>query len=148
MPCAVCITILFKLVKMTFTQLPDVPHLQLQEFMRSKGIKRPMEVETRTLEELREVLDILDSSPESGITRIMLDNMTKKDANAEFGLDVRMLEEAMALIGDRKVETEASGNVTLATVKAIAKTGVQFCSCGALTHSVTALDISLNIETQ
>lgn len=48
----------------------------------------------------------------------------------------------------RQVETEASGNVTLDTVRAIAETGVQFISCGALTHSVKALDISLNIETR
>lgn len=46
------------------------------------------------------------------------------------------------------VETEASGNVTLASIRAIAATGVTFVSVGALTHSVTALDISLNIETQ
>jgi nicotinate-nucleotide pyrophosphorylase (carboxylating) len=59
-----------------------------------------------------------------------------------------MLREALALIGDRRVETEASGNVTLDTVRVIAETGVQYISCGALTHSVTALDISLNIETQ
>ena len=116
--------------------------------MRAKGIKRPMEVETRTLDELKEVLAILDSSPASGITRIMLDNMTRRDAAAPGGLDVSTLDAAMALIGDRAVETVASGNVTLASVAQIAKTGVQFISCGALTHSVTALDISLNIETQ
>lgn len=119
-----------------------------EEFMRSKGIKRPLEVETRTLDEVREVLDILDSRPDSGITRIMLDNMTKKDPEAPSGLDVSVLRDAMALIGDHKVETEASGNVMLATVGEIAKTGVQFISCGALTHSVIAMDISLNIETQ
>ena len=47
-----------------------------------------------------------------------------------------------------RVETEASGNVTLASVATIASTGVSFISCGALTHSVIALDVSLNIETQ
>jgi len=118
-------------------------------YMRSNGIVRPMEVETRTLNELKEVLAILDSCPDSGITRIMLDNMTTKDKNASSSeIDVSILIEAMALVGDRKVETEASGNVTLSTIGQIAKTGVQFISCGALTHSVTALDISLNIETQ
>jgi nicotinate-nucleotide pyrophosphorylase (carboxylating) len=61
---------------------------------------------------------------------------------------VSLLQQAVALIGDRRVETEASGNVTLETVRPIAETGVQFISCGALTHSVVALDISLNIETQ
>ena len=59
-----------------------------------------------------------------------------------------LLREAVALIGDRRIETEASGNVTLETVRAIAETGVQFISCGALTHSVPALDVSFNIETQ
>jgi hypothetical protein len=47
----------------------------------------------------------------------------------------------------RRVESEASGNVTLETVRAFAEAGVDFVSVGALTHSVTALDISLNIET-
>jgi nicotinate-nucleotide pyrophosphorylase (carboxylating) len=50
------------------------------------------------------------------------------------------------MIGDRTVETEASGNVTLATVRDIARTGVQFISTGSVTHSVTALDISLLID--
>ncbi|GAB4820931.1 hypothetical protein N2152v2_007977 [Parachlorella kessleri] len=119
-----------------------------EAYMRAKGIQRPMEVETRTLDELREALAILDRDPNTMITRLMLDNMTRKDAKAPGGLDVSLLREAMVLIGDRQIETEASGNVTLETVRVIAETGVQFISCGALTHSVTALDISLNIETQ
>ena len=49
------------------------------------------------------------------------------------------------MIGGR-AETEASGNVTLDSVHAIGQTGVTFISSGALTHSVMALDISLNIE--
>lgn len=57
-----------------------------------------------------------------------------------------MLERAMDLIKGHDIETEASGNVTLQTVKQIASTGVSFISCGALTHSVTALDISLRIH--
>jgi nicotinate-nucleotide pyrophosphorylase (carboxylating) len=47
---------------------------------------------------------------------------------------------------DGRVDTEASGNVTLDTVHAIGQTGVTYISSGALTHSVTALDISLNID--
>lgn len=54
--------------------------------MRSKGLQRPMEVETRTLEELATTLAILDRDPQSMITRIMLDNMTKKDPEAPGGL--------------------------------------------------------------
>lgn len=61
------------------------------------------------------------------------------------GVDVAMLQEAVKLV-DGKVDTEASGNVTINTVKAIAETGVTFISCGALTHSFQALDISLKID--
>lgn len=61
-------------------------------------------------------------------------------------VDVSLIQEAVKLVNGR-VETEASGNVTLETVGIIAATGVSFISCGALTHSVLALDISLNIET-
>lgn len=122
-----------------------------KEYMKGKGLQRPIEVETRTLGEVHQVTSIMRDDSDSGITRIMLDNMTKKDANAPAGIDVSVLRTAMEVIRDYlekgyEVETEASGNVTLATVGEIAKTGVQFISCGALTHSVTALDISLNID--
>ena len=69
------------------------------------------------------------------------------DESADGGVDVSMLRAAVARI-DGALETEASGNVTLGTVRAIAGTGVAFISVGALTHSVTALDISLKITTQ
>ncbi len=95
-----------------------------------------IEVETRTLEEVREVL-------QAGIAdRILLDNMVDLDAGGRP--DVSRLRDAVELIGGR-VPAEASGNVTLETVKAIASTGVPFISCGALTHSVQALDISLQM---
>ena len=55
-----------------------------------------------------------------------------------------MMQQAVARIGGR-LETEASGNVTMETVRRIAETGVTFISCGALTHSVAAMDISLKI---
>ena len=57
-----------------------------------------------------------------------------------------MLQNAMDLLKGVDVETEASGNVMLQTVGKIASTGVDFISCGYLTHSVTALDISLRIH--
>jgi nicotinate-nucleotide pyrophosphorylase (carboxylating) len=76
----------------------------------------------------------------------MLDNMAKADPSAEGGVDVTMLQEAVNKIGSC-VDTEASGNVTLHTVRQIASTGVKFISCGSLTHSVKALDISMNIVT-
>ncbi len=64
------------------------------------------------------------------------------------GVDITLLQEAVKLVGDRQVETEASGNVNIDTVAAIASSGVTHVSTGALTHSVAALDISLRIATQ
>ncbi len=90
----------------------------------------PIEVEVRTLDELREALAI--SPP---LDRIMLDNMT-----------LATLREAVKLTAGR-VPLEASGNVTLETVANIAATGVDFISVGALTHSVQALDLSMKVTT-
>jgi len=56
-----------------------------------------------------------------------------------------MMREAVVLVAGR-VETEASGNVTLETVRPIAETGVQYISSGMLTHSAPAMDISLNFH--
>ncbi|KAM7271667.1 hypothetical protein ACFE04_030881 [Oxalis oulophora] len=101
-------------------------------------------VETRTLEEVKEVLDYT-SGTKSSLTRIMLDNMVVPLPNGD--IDVSMLKEAVSLI-DGRFETEASGNVTLDTVHKIGQTGVTYISSGALTHSVKALDISLKIDTE
>jgi len=54
------------------------------------------------------------------------------------------MKKAVDRIG-RRVEVEASGGITLATVRSVAETGVDFISIGALTHSVKALDISLEL---
>jgi nicotinate-nucleotide pyrophosphorylase (carboxylating) len=86
-----------------------------------------IEVEARTLAEVREALA-------EGADVIMLDNMP-----------VDAMRKAVALIDGRAL-VEASGNVTLATVKAIASTGVDFISSGALTHSARASDISLKVK--
>jgi nicotinate-nucleotide pyrophosphorylase (carboxylating) len=94
-----------------------------------------IEIEARTLEDVREVLDA------SLADRILLDNMIAPGARP----DVSLLQSAVELIGGR-LPAEASGNVTLQTVKAIARTGVSYISCGALTHSVEALDISLEMR--
>ena len=83
-----------------------------------------VEVECRTLDELREALD-------AGAQRILLDNMSTEG-----------LREAVRVTGSR-AELEASGGVTLETVREIAETGVDYISVGALTHSAPALDISL-----
>jgi len=94
------------------------------------GARKPsIEVETRNLREVEEALSC------AGVSRIMLDNFSVGD----------MLR-AVDLIAGR-VEVEASGNVTLSTVRKVAETGVDFISVGALTHSVSALDLSLEYRT-
>ena len=96
-----------------------------QALAASRGV--PVEIEARTLEELREALD-------AGALRILLDNMSLDE-----------LREAVDIASGR-AELEASGGVSLETVRAIAETGVDFISVGALTHSAPALDLSLLLE--
>ena len=84
-----------------------------------------IEIEVRSMEELKKVLEI------GGVDRIMLDNFTPK-----------LLKEALKLI-PAQYETEASGGITIDTIRSYAETGVQFISVGALTHSVKSLDLSL-----
>lgn len=85
---------------------------------------RKIEIETETLEQVKEAV-------EAGADIIMLDNM-----------DNETMKKAVELIGD-KAETECSGNVTKERLKEIAEIGVDFVSCGALTHSAPIMDISL-----
>jgi nicotinate-nucleotide pyrophosphorylase (carboxylating) len=90
-----------------------------------------VEVETTTLAGVREALA-------AGIDRIMFDNM-----------DPGALRDAVAVVranGERRPETEASGGITLATIRDYAATGVDFISVGALTHSAPALDLSLRLR--
>lgn len=119
-----------------------------QVYLTANSLALPVEVETTNLEEVEEVLRLLDGEPDCCVTRIMLDNMAKYDAALPGGVDISLLQQAVQLIGDRKVETEASGNVSLQTVAAIASSGVMYISTGAITHSVAAMDISLRISTQ
>lgn len=87
----------------------------------------PIEVEVTNLEQLAEALAL-------PIDRILLDNMS-----------LEMMSEAVRLAAGR-MPLEASGGVNLRTVRAIAETGVDYISVGALTHSVIALDISLELK--
>eukprot|EP00775_Hariotina_reticulata_P011514 gene11514-11657_t len=104
-----------------------------------------VEVETCSLEQVQQVLDVLQSGSAPHVTRVMLDNMTKRVQSCPGGVDITLLKQAVGLIAGR-VKTEASGNVTLQSVGEIASSGVDYISVGALNHSVTALDISLNIK--
>eukprot|EP00262_Sarcandra_glabra_P001010 TRINITY_DN11027_c0_g1_i1.p1 TRINITY_DN11027_c0_g1~~TRINITY_DN11027_c0_g1_i1.p1 ORF type:complete len:362 (-),score=58.19 TRINITY_DN11027_c0_g1_i1:326-1411(-) len=116
----------------------------VDQFLEQRNLQMAVEIETRTLEEVEEVLHYA-SQKKTSLTRIMLDNMVVPLPNGD--VDVSMLKEAVELINGR-FETEASGNVTLETVKTIGQTGVTYISSGALTHSVKALDISLKIDTE
>ena len=86
-----------------------------------------IEVETRTLDEVREAV-------EAGADIIMLDNMS-----------LATMQEAVGIINGRAL-TEASGNVTLENIKTVAEAGVNIISMGAITHSVKAFDISMRIK--
>jgi nicotinate-nucleotide pyrophosphorylase (carboxylating) len=97
------------------------------ERIRAKKMPQKIMVEVRDLAELDEALSL---APDF----ILLDNMS-----------VETMAEAVRRTGG-KVPLEASGGVTLQTIRSIAETGVDRISVGALTHSVTALDISMRIE--
>jgi nicotinate-nucleotide pyrophosphorylase (carboxylating) len=86
-----------------------------------------VEVEAETLVEVAEALD-------AGVERILLDNMTPDEIGA-----------AVELTAGR-AKLEASGGISLETVRRYAETGVEFISIGALTHSARSLDVSLEIE--
>ncbi|XP_022977195.1 nicotinate-nucleotide pyrophosphorylase [carboxylating], chloroplastic [Cucurbita maxima] len=113
-------------------------------YLQQRNLKMNVEVETRTLEEVHEVLHYATQNKTS-LTRMMLDNMVVPLPSGD--VDVSMLKEAVDIINGR-FETEASGNVTLQTIQKIGQTGVTYISSGALTHSVKALDISLKIDTE
>lgn len=86
-----------------------------------------IEVETTTIEQVQEALD-------AGADIIMLDNM-----------DTATMRKSVGLIAGR-AKVEASGNMTLERLREVAATGVDYISIGALTHSVSALDISQRLE--
>lgn len=96
-----------------------------KDYLRAINKTLPIEVETRNLEEVQEVLD------NGGVDFILLDNMQPE-----------MLKAAVELIGDR-CKTEASGGINEKTIRAVAESGVDYISVGELTHAVKSLDLSL-----
>lgn len=100
---------------------------RVNAYQQANGLNLNVTVEVRNLAELQQVLDT------GKVTRIMLDN---------FQLET--MHEAVKMVGKR-FETEASGGVTLDTLRAIALTGVDYISVGALTHSAQSLDLSLKV---
>jgi nicotinate-nucleotide pyrophosphorylase (carboxylating) len=96
-----------------------------REYLSTNNLLRKIEIEVRNFDELNEVITL------GGVDRIMLDNFTPSD-----------LEIAVKIIPEH-LETEASGGITIDNVLDYARTGVQFISIGALTHSARSLDLSL-----
>jgi nicotinate-nucleotide pyrophosphorylase (carboxylating) len=95
------------------------------QYLEEKGKKLKIEVEVRNFNELHHVLSL------KGVDRVMLDNFTPQD-----------LKKAIQLI-DHKMETEASGGISINTIREYAESGVDYISVGALTHQIKSLDISL-----
>jgi nicotinate-nucleotide pyrophosphorylase (carboxylating) len=98
-----------------------------REYLRKNNLDLKIEVETRSLDEVREAID-------NKVDRIMFDNFSPDTCK-----------EAVVLVSGC-AETEASGGITVDTLKDYAETGVDFISIGALTHSVKALDISFKTK--
>ena len=96
-------------------------------YKKEKNLDLGVTIEVRNLVELYEVLEV------GNVTRIMLDNF-----------EIPLLKEAVAIVNGR-FETEASGGITINTVRKVAKTGVNYISAGALTHSASSLDLSLKV---
>lgn len=101
--------------------------LRANEYLGKLDKKLEIEIETRNLEEVNEVIAL------GKVDRIMLDNFSPAE-----------LQKAITMIGG-KFETEASGGITLETIRSFAMTGVNYISVGALTHSYKSLDISMKI---
>ncbi len=99
--------------------------MKTNEYLKSTGKQLKIEVEVRDEEELKQVLEI------GNVDRIMLDNFTPERIKA-----------VLPTIPSN-YETEASGGITIDTIRKFAETGVDFISVGALTHSFTSLDMSL-----
>jgi nicotinate-nucleotide pyrophosphorylase (carboxylating) len=99
----------------------------IHAYFKKENVTLGVTIEVRNLVELYEVLR------RGGVDRIMLDNF-----------DLPIMEEAVRII-DGAYETEASGGITLNSVRMMADAGVDYISVGALTHSAGSLDMSLNI---
>lgn len=94
-------------------------------YINTKGLNLKIEIEVRNLNELDQVLE------HGGVDRIMLDNFNP----ADLKLAVEKI--------NKQFETEASGGITLESIRKYAETGVDFISVGALTHHIKSLDLSL-----
>ncbi len=97
----------------------------VKEYLEKESLDIPVEIEVRNLDELTLALKF------PGIRRVLLDNFS-----------VELLKKAVEMVNG-KVETEASGGITLQNARSIAETGVDYISMGALTHHIKSLDIHM-----
>ena len=95
-----------------------------KEYLKAKGKNLKIEVEARTLDEIKEILHF-------DVDRILIDNFTPEETKT-----------AVALING-KCKTESSGGITKESIRAYAEAGVDYISVGALTHHISSLDLSL-----
>src|SRR5690606_21764919 len=97
----------------------------VKKYLADNDLNLQVEIEAANLEQIKQIMEL------GGVDRIMIDNFSPEGAA-----------EAVKLIGG-KFETELSGGINLDTVAAYAKSGADYISVGALTHSVKSLDLSL-----
>ncbi len=111
--------------------------LSVKEYLKKKNKNLSIVVEARNMNEVKEVMQTGE------VSRILLDNFSP----AQLAEAVKMVggNPAFAKASAGKVQTEASGKITLENVKAYAETGVDFISAGALTHSYKTIDMSLRV---
>ena len=101
----------------------------LERAHRNRRGSQPIEIEVRSLQELEEALT-------HGAEAVLLDNMSVEDVKQAVARCARL---------ERRIPVECSGGIGLENIRAYAETGVDFISVGALTHSVTATDMSLRV---
>lgn len=102
----------------------------VKTYLAKNNLALKIEIEARSIRDVQEILQV------GGVDRIMLDNFKPE-----------LMKEAVSLI-DRKVETEASGGITIENLREYALTGVDYISVGALTHHIKSLDMSLKAISQ
>ncbi len=117
------------LIKHNHIALAGGPIPALERAIRNRRGSQPIEIEVRTVEELRQALD-------HGAEAILMDNMSVDEVRAGVEICGRM---------PRRIPVECAGGITLGNVRQYAETGVDFISVGALTHAAAAVDMSLRV---
>ncbi len=117
------------LIKNNHIALAGGAAVALERALRNRRGNQPIEIEVRSLEEMRQALD-------HGAEAILLDNMTPTDVRAAVEICSQLT---------RRMPLECSGGINLENVRAYAETGVDFISVGALTHSAAAVDMSMRV---